>query len=324
LARQSKEALIKVVEDGYDHWILTFSGGKDSTSTAIIALEAALEFNNSVRRIDFIYADTTVEIPSIHQYALSFLNSLEKNPRLKPLNLNCHVVLPPIEERFWVKIIGNGYPPPHQKFRWCTRRLKIEPAEKHLKDFIEPNKSVIITGVRFGESQDRDRRLNQACSRGGECGQGLWYQYSNRLKAAYLAPIVDWSNCDVWDFLSFIAPTIGYPTQELFEIYNGHDTRFGCWTCTVVKQDKAMERTVSQEKWSHLQPLAEFRNYMWSYTRNSHTRLLRDNGQPGKLRLRTRKVLLSRLLKIQAETRIHIISKNELAKIKRLWEKEAR
>jgi DNA sulfur modification protein DndC len=322
LSSLSKMALNKVLDDGFNHWILTFSGGKDSTSTAIITLEAALEMKKKVKRIDLIYADTTVEIPSIHQYALDFISNLKKNPRMKSLNLNCHIVLPPIEERFWVKILGKGYPPPHQKFRWCTRRLKIEPAEKHLRQYIKPNKTVIITGVRFGESKERDRRLNLSCARGGECGQGLWYQHSNRLKAAYLAPLIDWSNCDVWDFISFIAPSIGYPTEELFEIYNGNDTRFGCWTCTVVKQDKAMERTIKQEKWSHLKPIAEFRNYMWDYTRTAKTRVIRDNGQPGKLKLRTRKTLFNRLLKIQQLTKLKIIDSKEISFIKRLWEDE--
>lgn len=322
MASFSKMALEKVLEDGYDHWILTFSGGKDSTSTAIIALEMALELGKKVKRIDLIYADTTVEIPSIHQYALDFIKKMENMPRLKGLNLNCHVVLPRVEERFWVKVLGKGYPPPHQKFRWCTRRLKIEPAEEQLREFIRPNRSVIMTGVRFGESKERDKRLNQSCARGGECGQGLWYQYSNRLKTAYLAPLIDWSNCDVWDFLSFIAPTLGYPTEELFQIYNGHDTRFGCWTCTVVRQDKAMERTVSQEKWSHLRPLAEFRNYMWTATRARETRVIRDDGQPGKLNREIKKKMLQRLLAIQGKLGLKLIFDEEVKTIRNIWAAE--
>lgn len=319
---ETKAALTHVLENGYDHWIVTFSGGKDSTSTVVIALETALEHCREVKRIDVICADTMIEIPTIHQYALSFLNNLRSLSRLEPLPLYYHVALPAVDQRFWVRLLGKGYPPPHQKFRWCTRRLKIEPVERRLKRFVQPNRTVIVTGVRFGESKHRDRRLLQSCTRGGECGQGLWFQYSSRLKAGYLAPLIDWENCDVWDFLLFIAPGLGYPTGQLHKVYNGRETRFGCWMCTVVRQDKAMEKTVAQPEWSHLTPLAEFRKHVWEVTRPTETRLLRDNGQPGRLRHEIRKALLERLLTVQREVGFDLISAEEIQSIKEIWREE--
>ena len=148
-----------------------------------------------------------------------------------------------------------------------------------------PNETAILTGVRYGESNSRDQRLNASCTRGGECGQGLWFEKSTKLKIGYLAPIINWPLCDVWDYLIGFAPNLGYPTKNLKKVYNGHDTRFGCWTCTVVKQDKAMKRTIEQEEWSHLQPLYDFRNYLWEFTRERKTRVLgaagRDAGDLG-------------------------------------------
>jgi len=320
--KEAKAALTHVLENGYDHWIVTFSGGKDSTSSVVIALETALEHPGEVKRIDVIYADTMIEIPTIHQYALSFLNNLRSLSRLEGLPLYCHVALPAVEQRFWVCLLGRGYPPPHQKFRWCTRRLKIEPTERRLKGFVQRNRTVIVTGVRFGESKDRDRRLMQSCSRGGECGQGLWFQYSSRLEAGYLAPLIDWRDCDVWDFLLIIAPDLGYQTSQLQNIYSGHQTRFGCWMCTVVRQDKAMERTVAQAEWNHLAPLAEFRKYAWELTRSTDTRRLRSDGQPGGLKHKVRKALLERLIEVQAEVGIEVISNDEIHAIKRIWREE--
>jgi DNA sulfur modification protein DndC len=319
---EAKAALTYVLENGYDHWIVTFSGGKDSTCSVVIALETALEHPGEVKRIDVIYADTMIEIPTIHQYALSFLNNLRSLSRLEGLPLYCHVALPAVEQRFWVRLLGRGYPPPHQKFRWCTRRLKIEPIEHRLKRFVQRNRTVIVTGVRFGESKERDRRLMQSCSRGGECGQGLWFQYSSRLEAGYLAPLIDWKDCDVWDFLLFIAPGLGYQTSQLQNIYNGHQTRFGCWMCTVVRQDKAMEKTIAQPEWNHLAPLAEFRKHVWEVTRHAETRLLRKDGQPGRLRHEMRKALLERLLAVQRKVGFELISDEEIRTIKRIWREE--
>jgi len=319
---EAKAALGRVLENGYHHWIVTFSGGKDSTTAVVIALETALEHLTKVNRIDVIYADTMIEIPTIHEYALAFLEHLRGLPRLKLLPLHCHVVAAAVEQRFWVRLLGKGYPPPHQRFRWCTRRLKIEPVENSLKRFVRHNRTAIVTGVRFGESKERDRRLLQSCGRGGECGQGLWFQYSSRLSAGYLAPLIDWGNCDVWDFLSFIAPRFGYQTAELDNIYNGHETRFGCWMCTVVRQDKAMEKTIAQPEWNHLAPLAEFRKHVWEVTRPTETRLLRDDGQPGRLRHEIRKALLQRLLTVQREVGFDLISAEEIQSIKEIWREE--
>lgn len=320
---ESKAALAYALEKGYNHWVVTFSGGKDSTSTVVVALETALEHLGRVKRIDVVYSDTMVEIPTIHRYALAFLQNLRNLSRLERLPLHCHVTVPPVEKRFWVCLLGKGYPPPHQRFRWCTRRLKVEPVKSKLERFLCPGKTVILTGVRFGESKERDIRLHQTCSRGGECGQGLWFQHSTRLKAGFLAPLVEWLDCDIWDFLSFVAPSKGYPTAELASIYNGREpTRFGCWTCTVVRQDKAMEKTIAQPEWSHLVPLLDFRSYLWEVTRPVESRQLRHDGQPGRLRHPVRKVILDRLLSVQEKVGFTLISPEEIQTIRSIWRKE--
>ncbi len=318
----AKSALHHVLDQGFDHWISTFSGGKDSTTSVIMTLEAALERPDKVRRIDVAYADTLIEIPSIHESAMAFLDSLRKSCKLESLPLFIHVATPAIEDRFWVRLLGKGYPPPHQRFRWCTKRLKIKPVEDALKQYIQPNKSAIITGVRFGESKSRDQRLLQSCSRGGECGQGIWFQYSSRLQAGYLAPLIDWPECDVWDFLNFIGPDWGYNTQGLERIYSGHDTRFGCWMCTVVKQDKAMAKTVSLPEWSHLAPLGKFRNHVWEATRDIRSRELHKDGSPGRLTLAMRQNLLKQLLEAQSTVGLELVAQSDIHLIQTMWKEE--
>ena len=321
---ETDRAFEYILAKGYNKWLITFSGGKDSTLTLILAIEYVLKNKDRVKSIDIVYSDTLLEIPSIHQFALDFLEFINKNDRISNLPITTHIVTPILEERFWVKVLGNGYPPPHQKFRWCTRRLKIEPCQEVLKNIIVPNETAILTGVRFGESNSRNQRLNTSCSRGGECGQGLWFERSSVLQVGYLAPIINWPLCDVWDYLCGFAPSSGYPTRSLISVYNGHDTRFGCWTCTVVKQDKAMARTIEQNKWSHLKPLYDFRKYIWEATRIKETREIKKNGQLGKLKIEVRQELFEKLLKIENIIGVQVISIDEINYIKQIWNKESK
>jgi len=155
--KDSQAILSDMLKRGYSHWIITFSGGKDSTATAVVAIETALVF--TVERIDIAYCDTGLEIPVIYQYAMGFLEYLRETSRLAYLPLHIHILHPSLDDSFWVCLLGKGYPPPHQRFRWCTRRLKIEPVEDALKTIIQPNKTIILTGVRFGESRSRDIQM---------------------------------------------------------------------------------------------------------------------------------------------------------------------
>lgn len=322
---ESVAVLESALKRGFNHWIIMFSGGKDSTATTVIALETALKKRSLVNRIDIVYSNTLVEIPVIEKYALDFLEFLEKFERTQGLPIFIHIARPALEERFWVCLLGKGYPPPHQRFRWCTRRLKIKPAMKALESYCNPNQTVVLTGVRFGESKSRNQRLNLSCRRGGECGQGVWFQYSSRLRVAYLAPIVYWQECDVWDFLNYLAPSWGYPTHFLeSKIYNGRETRFGCWMCTVVQQDKTMMKITGLPEWSYLFPLLEFRNYVWKLTREPSTRIPKSNGAPGRLKISVREKLLNELLNIQEKLGIQLISKEEITFIHKLWVREGK
>jgi len=319
--QEAHNAIRMALQQGFDHWLLTFSGGKDSTTTLVLALELALRERLPVQRIDVVYADTLIEIPVLRQHALAFLDFLRKDDRFRSLPLFCHVVTPPLEERFWVCLLGKGYPPPHWKFRWCTKRLKVLPVKRHLEAYIRPNRTVIMTGVRFGESHQRDRQLRQTCSRGGECGQGVWFQYTPQLQVAYLAPIAHWRECNVWDFLNFQAPAWGYPTRSLSrDVYNGQDLRFGCWMCTVVRQDRTLAVLTAHAEHAHLRPLLEFRQYVIRTTAEEQSRYRRPNGTRGRLTLETRRQLLDRLLKLQEHTGLVLITPEEVAAIRALWE----
>lgn len=92
-------------------------------------------------------------------------------------------------------------------------------------------------------------------------------------------PIVEWSNDDVWTFLTQVENPWGHSNEALLYMYAGAtadgecplvlDTntpscgtsRFGCWTCTLVEKDRSMEAMIlNDEAKEWMLPLLELRN----------------------------------------------------------------
>jgi DNA sulfur modification protein DndC len=307
----AERSLEAALAQGAETFVLTYSGGKDSTATVVLTLEWWKRRGKPVE-VHVVYADTGLEIPTLHAQALGFLEAVKS---LHP-EVGIHIAKPRPEESFWVQLIGKGYPPPHNRFRWCTKRLKIAPMDRLVQSL--PGKKAILTGVRFGESDARDSRLLLSCSRGGECGQGVMFEEAKRLNALYVAPIAFWRECFVWDYLNFEAPLFGYPTKALEEIYGGRDTRFGCWTCTVVRRDKAMARALENGH-AHLRPLYEFREWLWSWTRDPKTRVKRKDGNPGRLTLEARREVYRRLKEVEERVGVKLMTPEEEALIRGFW-----
>lgn len=321
--RESLASLKYAFDRGLDRWAIMYSGGKDSTALVILALEAVRRELVSPRTVDIVYSDTGVEIPPMLDVAQRFLRHVEDLAKRENLPVSIHRIHPDADHSYWVYLLGRGYPPPHQRFRWCTARLKVRPSKKLLERLGPAKPSVVITGVRFGESKTRDASLRAQCERGGECGQGVWFQEAPQGGRSFVAPLVNWATCEVWDFLNFAAPSLGWDTSALREIYGEDETRFGCWTCTVVRQDKTMAKLVAQERWKHLKPLADLRNEIWAMTRPADgTRVTRPDGAPGKLSLQTRRRLLERVRHAERESGLAVLSEEETDIIEELHSKE--
>lgn len=156
----------------YRHWAVAYSGGKDSSAT-VTAVVHLIESGRIPRpeTLTVLYADTRMELPPLQNAALATLAVLEAR------GIRTQVVLPAMDDRFFVYVLGRGVPPPKNNFRWCTPQLKIEPmlgALQRLRGEVG-QKILMITGVRVGESAARDQRIALSCGRdGAECGQG-WF-----------------------------------------------------------------------------------------------------------------------------------------------------
>lgn len=178
----------------------------------------------------------------------------------------------------------------------------------------------VLTGMRLGESDGRNARMKATCSQDAECGHDLWL---NRKAEGvyYLAPIVHWRTCKVWDFHTFIAPLLGWDTSGLSSLYNGDPIRFGCWTCTIVKEDKALEQVIKRPCWSYLEPLGDLRRFL-DEGRKPENRVVGPTGKLSKMTLEFRQVLLERVLKVQEAVGIALISVEESTFIQQLWAAE--
>jgi DNA sulfur modification protein DndC len=265
----------------YRHWAVAYSGGKDSSAT-VAAVVHLIESGRvkAPESLTVLYADTRMELPPLHAAAMEMLGALRAK------GIETKIVLPKMDARFMVYMLGRGVPPPSNTFRWCTAQIKIEPMLAALKALRESagEKILMLTGVRIGESAARDSRIALSCGKNGaECGQGWFQEATPESIADTLAPLLHWRVCFVWDWLYFFAAEHGLPTRVVAEAYGGEEAteinaRTGCVGCNLASRDLALETILANPKWNHLQPLAKLRGLYAALKRPEH-RLRKDGSE---------------------------------------------
>ncbi|HET8851887.1 MAG TPA: hypothetical protein VFN02_05120, partial [Ktedonobacteraceae bacterium] len=207
---------------------------------------------------------------------------------LESRGIKTQVVLPTLDDRFYVYLFGRGVPAPKNRFRWCTPQLKIEPMEFALAGLRQrySEKFLMLTGVRVGESAARDQRITLSCSKdGAECGQG-WFQVSTPSSVAdVLAPLLHWRVCHVWDWLTFYTSEHGFSTQLVAEAYGGDEAeeinaRTGCIGCNLASKDTALDAILTLPQWAYLHPLKRLRPLYQELMKPQYR--LRKNGEINK------------------------------------------
>lgn len=247
----------------YKHWTIAYSGGKDSSATVtLIAYLIQMGLIPAPESLTVLYADTRMELPPLHACAMTILRELQER------HIKTQVVLPALDDRFFVYLFGRGVPAPKNMFRWCTPQLKVEPMELALADLRRQHgeKFLMLTGVRLGESAARDQRIALSCSKdGGECGQG-WFQVKTpEAVADTLAPLLHWRVCHVWDWLMGLTQyDHGFSTVQIAEAYGGDEAeeinaRTGCVGCNLASKDVALDAILKLPQWQYLAPLKRLR-----------------------------------------------------------------
>ena len=333
-------------------WVIGYSGGKDSTATLQLAWNALKKLPPQQRQwpVYVISSDTLVENPAIVNHLTSTLDAIETTAKENRMPFTTHLVSPKMGERFWVNLIGRGASAPYHNFRWCTTYMKITPANRFIKDTIGRfKKTVLALGLRKGESKNRDSALKKHRVTGE-----LLSEHSKTEGALVYLPIVDFCTEDVWMYLLTNASPWGANNKDLVTLYRNAsaqgecplvvdnttpscgNSRFGCWTCTVVRKDKSMEGLIDNgEEW--MIPLLEYRDMLAETQQPAARKQIRSaHRKDGKLKigrytLTFRKQLLERLLTLQQQIRrnspypdIVLISEDEVQKIRDIWEAEER
>lgn len=339
MLEQVIQSLRQLYLDDPRPWMVGFSGGKDSTLVAHLIFDAvrSIPEHQRLKDIHFLCTDTRVEIPAVVETIEGTLNKMQRASDTEGLRIQTHLLRPAPENSFWVNIIGRGYPPPNRFFRWCTQRLKIDPVSLFVERWLgRDGEAIIHLGARRAESASRAQSL---ASR--EVRNGL--RKHPDLPRVYVSnPIESLTTEEVWAYLLQHAAPWGGSHRELYRLYNNAgggecpihldtstpscgNSRFGCWTCTVVERDKASEGLLANGD-ERMEPLLAFREtlLMVQDPENGYRDKVRMNGSVsenghGPILMTGRKLLLKELLALQQKSGLPLITDDELILIQQLW-----
>lgn len=296
-------------------WVVGFSAGKDSTLLVLLTILALRRLwqrltpaerrylkRDRRRHMYVVAGDTGVEVYPIAARIDQALVQIQAIARREGLPISTHKVGPDLSTTYWVTVLGIGRSAPHSvRFRWCVDLLKINPANRLIKECIAHTGRVItVLGTRRGESTAREERMDRYDI------PGTPFQRNHSLRAAYVyAPLADWTTDDVWTALLQIPSPWGglNYNRDLAALYrsaNGsgecplvvdrksatcNNSRFGCWTCTVVSRNASLESLVEDPAYSWMEPMYEVYEFLKQTldpAQKNHFRepRLDENGEP--------------------------------------------
>ncbi|WP_232769158.1 DNA phosphorothioation system sulfurtransferase DndC [Colwellia sp. Bg11-28] len=366
-------------------WVIGYSGGKDSSAVAtLIYLSVlALEKEKRTKNIYLVASDTLVETPKVVDHIDNSLAAIHKQAKLDQLPISTHKVMPEANQSFWACLLGKGYPAPTQSFRWCTERMKINPVSDFIKSKISQHDEVIVTlGSRSEESASRAQviakhkiensrfarhttlanayiytpidtwsmddvwKILRACSLEVTTSPlGIGKKWADKYDLEWQNPWAS-KNLTLWNLYKDASDQGECPMVIDDSTPSCGNSRFGCWTCTVVTRDRAMESLIQNgEAW--MEPLLIGRNILAKTNiitnkdryRNYKRRIGRVNFQrakdgddislerahvPGPYWLKYRKRWLRKLLVQEkqfnkAGHKVELITKPELHAIRQEW-----
>lgn len=341
-------------EDFNRPWIIGFSGGKDSTALLQLVWLAVKNIPSELRqrKIYVVCNDTLVENPVVVAYVEEVLEKIKQAAVEQGMPIEVQKTIPRLEDSFWVNIVGRGYPVPNNTFRWCTDKMKIKPTSRFIIEQVAENgEAIILIGTRSAESSQRAKSIKKRTVKGKRLTK-----HPHHHNTYVYAPIKDLLLEEVWYIINAMTSPWGADNAQLFQIYSDASaddyecptmvtdkshascgqSRFGCWTCTVVKEDKSMTALVNKgQEW--LKPLLDLRTSLVENRNISENRLpTRRNGQravtedghnQGNYTEKYRAKLLEDILLAQKEVQTHkknltLITNQELVAIQVVWNRD--
>lgn len=292
-------------------WVIGYSGGKDSSAVMTLIYLALLGLKPEERHkpIFVVASDTLVETPIVVNHVNNSLKAIERGAKRNNLPITSHKVVPKTHETFWTNLLGKGYPAPTRSFRWCTERMKIDPVSTFITEKVSQYDEVIVVlGSRSQESASRAQVIAKHKIDGSALAKhttlsnafiytpiDTWH-VDDVWKILRLCHLVSEETpngirnkwFDKYD-LEWETPW-GTKNLVLWNLYKDSsgqgecpmvidettpscgNSRFGCWTCTVVTKDRAMESLIQNgEEW--MKPLLDLRNKL------ADTTIIEDKGK---------------------------------------------
>lgn len=179
-----------------DEKFVSFSGGKDSTVTSSLVMEA-FEYEPIIH----IYGDTTIEMADSADYIKEFRKKFPNMPFLVAKNK---------DQDFYklCEVLG----PPSRLVRWCCTFFKTGAITRKIDQAFKDKKRLLsFQGLRRAESLSRSTYDRE--SKTSKIG-----------KQITIAPIIDWLEMDVW--LYILSKNIPFNPA-----YRKGYTRVGCYLC---------------------------------------------------------------------------------------------
>jgi len=321
-------------------WIVAFSGGKDSTAALQLIWLALrdLSTGGAHKPVYVCYVDTGMEHPAYDSKVRATLSEIGEAAELQGLPMHVRMLEPELKNRYFVCVIGRGYAPPTHWFRWCTRNLRIKPMSNFIRTQISlSGEVVIVLGLRRTESGARSRVMDKYKSDRPFTGP-----YGGLARATAFTPIEDFGTEHVWQFLMQTPCPWGADNRGLVQLYaqaaggecpsysagdrlapSCGGSRFGCWTCTVVRKDRSGGSLAEVNEAYEM--LVDFRDWLAEMRYDPRRRWRkRRNGRPGPgpLTIATRREAFERLLSIEAGSGCTLITPKEVHRIAELWAKD--
>ncbi|MFS1873321.1 DNA phosphorothioation system sulfurtransferase DndC [Enterovibrio norvegicus] len=279
-------------------WVIGYSGGKDSSAIMSLIYMALLGLpaKDRSKPVFVVSSDTLVETPVVVNHIKDSLAAIERGAKRDNLPITCHKVIPESDQTFWSSLLGKGYPAPTRSFRWCTERMKIDPVSDFIKSKVSQfDEVIVVLGSRSQESASRAQVIAKHKIDGSrlarhttlsnafiytpidtwgvddvwkilrlchletkETPYGIKNMWSNDYDLEWENP---WGgkNLVLWNLYKDSSGQGECPMVIDETTPSCGNSRFGCWTCTVVTKDRAMESLIQNgEEW--MAPLLTFRN----------------------------------------------------------------
>ena len=194
-------------------WLVSYSGGKDSTALLLLVLRFACEKGF---RVGVVYNDCGGDLPEVRALVYRVLDALRAHSVLRNCVSEVYVTKP---EKSFFDYLLTKYSPPRWSFRWCCKRLKEYPFKRLAKELSKSYRVLNLVGSRSEEARWRSWSVKVV---------------SERL--VYAAPLHKLKREDVWRLLRGLSSELGleWVYSKLLEVYRGGAvSRSGCWFCTV-------------------------------------------------------------------------------------------